>query len=204
MTHQVQGVMTNLFILETSVVDPDKSFYYYSICTSQIVALIVIMVAVYYRCPISTTQACVFSLLGASISHNIFPNDTSININWNSFIVLLGIWCAAPLITMMITYLIYVIINKAILSSNTKIRSLVTTPYISGIVFLIYFSFVFTTELFMMIPNSMIKTIVAAVILLIGFYIGLVFKRMHFFITKVTPSMKFFKTLKNSLLVWYY
>lgn len=109
-----------------------------------------------------------------------------------------------PIIAIGVSAGVYWLIKKTILSHNTKIRALLVTPYLSGAVFLIYFAFFFTTEFYARIASSTLKRFLVPVLLLIGFIIGMIFKRMHFFMTKFTPAMKFSEALKRSACVLYF
>lgn len=201
MTHNVRGVMAQLFTLE-ELVKSDNSFYYYSICCAQIISVIIIMVGVYYRCPVSTTQVCVFSMLGSALAHIIFPSNVQLKVTWESLGFLVATWVISPFITMLTSFLVYWVIKKVILTGDTKLRALLITPFMSGVVFVIYFSFFFTTDFYMNLQNSTVKVVLVFVILLVGFYIGIVFKRMHFFKTKIALPMRLCTILKHSFSIW--
>ncbi len=71
--------------------------------------------------------------------------------------IILLVWILAPFVTMALSSLSYTIVKRTILIKNSRIRSLVVTPYISGAVFLIYFAFVFSTKQFKEIKQMWVR-----------------------------------------------
>jgi phosphate/sulfate permease len=179
----------------------DRAFYYYSISSALIVALIIISISVSKTIPISTTQTCIFSVFGASIS--LLLHDTPIynKISLEIFIGLGIVWLITPFFTMFVSCLLYWIIKKTILGANVRIRAFIITTYISGIIFAIYFSFIFTTPLYQTYFPQLHPVFFGLIVIFLGFYVGLMFKRMHFFVTKVTPRMRLCTLICNSFCV---
>ena len=199
MTHQVQGVLSEIFKMVSGT--DDNGYYYYSVCASEVVALIIIIFAISYQCPISTTQTCIFSMLGSSLAQIIYGSDTYNKISWTILCQFFIVWAISPILTIFVSCIVYLIIQKIVLSGNAKIKSFIITPYISGMVFVIYISFIFTTPIYQNLLTNTNQFIVVPIVLLIGLYIGIVFKRAHFFRTKVTPPMKACNLIKQSLCI---
>jgi len=200
MTRKVKEIISSLFVMKGKGED-DEVFYYYSISTAIIVALIVICISVSKSIPVSTTQICIFSMVGASISLLIHDSGVYNEVSREIFIGLCIVWLITPFFTIFLSSVLYWIIKKTILGSNAKIRAFIVTPYISGIIFAIYFSFIFTTPLSETYFSQSYPIIFGFAVVFLGFYIGLMFKRMHFFVTKVTPRMRLCALIGNSLCV---
>lgn len=202
MTHQVEGLIGSLFVMRSD--GSDEAFYYYSVCIAQVSAVVVIILSVNTRCAVSTTQVCIFSMIGASVSQALHNSGTHCQISWMLFLRLGVLWLVTPIFTIFLSAALYWVTKKCILSSNTRIRAFIITPYISGIVFAIYFSFVFTTPMYQDSIFQRHKLIFGPIIIFLGFYIGMMFKRMHFFITRVTPRMRLCTLIGHSLCVLYH
>jgi len=202
MTHPIKGVMAELFTLKELVEGGDSSFYDYTICCAQIISVLVIMIGVYYRCPVSTTQVCVLSMLGAAFSHLIFNTHVMMEVDIRKLVTVIIVWILSPFITMFISCALYGLIKRLILTRNTRLKALLFTPFMSGLVFIIYFSFFFSTDLYTLYLSKTTKIVVTPIVLVVGFYIGIVFKRMHFLKTKFNLPKKISDMLKHSLFIW--
>ena len=200
--HKVQSVLNDMFVMSSKVEEPDTGYYFFSTCLAELTALTLNMISSTYGYPIPATQTAILATLSASLSQTVQKSEAFNKISWNSFIEVCAMWVATPFITMFLSCTTYWIIKKSILEKNTQIRSFIVTPYISGIVFMIYCSFAFTTEYYTKIESNNLKMSLIPIILFIGFYFGMIFKRMHFFLTKFTPAMSFFEAFRKSLLVW--
>ena len=94
-------------------------------------------------------------MVGVSIVKSVYEGDVKDNVVWfPTLTIIVLIWLFVPFISMLLSALFYELIKRVVLIKNAKIRSLIITPYISGIVFISYFAFIFATQYFTKIPSK--------------------------------------------------
>ena len=136
------------------------------------------------------------------------PRDT---INWfPEFTMLIIVWILSPLLSFFFSTIVYRLINKLIFSENSKISSVKIAPYASGLVFIVYFGYSFSTQYFesLSFNNKMyyfhhIRIFIPSVIVG-GFLFGIIFGRMYFFIFEYTPIMNWGKIIYYSFFILYF
>eukprot|EP01022_Parablepharisma_sp_SALTPOND_P000614 TRINITY_DN1032_c0_g1_i2.p2 TRINITY_DN1032_c0_g1~~TRINITY_DN1032_c0_g1_i2.p2 ORF type:complete len:370 (+),score=-3.89 TRINITY_DN1032_c0_g1_i2:204-1313(+) len=156
--YKVESTLDRLFIYSAHFAPQDKSFYFFIVTSAEVfhynallqaTGLLFMEIATSYVYPVSPSQITTFTVVGMSLARNTYYDSGEDTIVWfPELTIVVLIWLFVPFVSLLLSAFIYGIIKKSIMAKNSKIQSMIITSYLSGVVFVLYFSFSFATKYF--------------------------------------------------------